>query len=151
MVCHGSGLFQRAAVLEIGRDSRCAETVIAKFGFDARQAPCDAVPSQPRRVSYAYLDGAEPVWRSQGAAVPHDRPRHRSAHPHRAAASECLCNDPPACGRSRPFSRSRTHSRRFCVKTSSTVMPSAAPIRAKAHSYPYTLSDKGHYHRYITD
>jgi hypothetical protein len=30
-----------------------------------------------------------------------------------------------------PFSRSRTHSWRFCVNTSSTAMPSAAPIRAK--------------------
>ena len=29
------------------------------------------------------------------------------------------------------FSRSRTQSRRFCVNTSSTFMPSAAPIRAK--------------------
>jgi hypothetical protein len=30
-----------------------------------------------------------------------------------------------------PFSRSPTHNRRFCVNTSSTFMPSAAPIRAK--------------------
>ena len=30
-----------------------------------------------------------------------------------------------------PFSRNRTHSRRFCVNTSSTFMPRAAPIRAK--------------------
>ena len=44
----------------------------------------------------AYLDGAEPARRSQGAAVPHDRPRHRQADAHGAAASERLCDDPPA-------------------------------------------------------
>jgi hypothetical protein len=30
------------------------------------------------------------------AAVPHDRPRHREAHAHGAAAGERLCDDPPA-------------------------------------------------------
>jgi hypothetical protein len=30
-----------------------------------------------------------------------------------------------------PFSRNRTHSQRFRVNTSSTFMPSAAPMRAK--------------------
>ena len=34
--------------------------------------------------------------RSQGAAVPHDRPRHRPAHPHAAAAGQRLRDDPPA-------------------------------------------------------
>ena len=33
--------------------------------------------------------------RSQGATVPHDRPRHRQAHPQGTAASERLCDDPP--------------------------------------------------------
>ena len=33
-----------------------------------------------------------------------------------------------------PFSRSRTQSRRFCVNTSSTFMPSAAPMRAKLNT-----------------
>jgi hypothetical protein len=33
-----------------------------------------------------------------------------------------------------PFSHSRTQSRRFCVNTSSTFMPSVAPIRAKLNT-----------------
>jgi len=35
VVCHGSGLFQCAAVLEIGGDPRRPEAVIAKPGRDA--------------------------------------------------------------------------------------------------------------------
>jgi integrase/recombinase XerC len=49
----------------------------------------------------AYLDGADPAQRSQGAAVPHDRPRQRQAHPHGAATSERICDDPPARRRCR--------------------------------------------------
>jgi hypothetical protein len=43
MVRHRSGLFQRAAVLEVGGDPRCAEAVVAELGCDAgrRRAPAD--------------------------------------------------------------------------------------------------------------
>ena len=43
MVRHGRGLFERAAVLEIGRDPGCPETVIAKLGVDPGRgrAPAD--------------------------------------------------------------------------------------------------------------
>src|SRR6516164_401370 len=47
----------------------------------------------PEEYLIAYLDGARPARRSQGAAVPHDRPRHRKVHPHRVAASEPKCDD----------------------------------------------------------
>ena len=48
---------------------------------------------------HAYLDGAGLARRSEGAAVPHHRPRHRQAHPHAAAAGERLRDDPPARAR----------------------------------------------------
>ena len=41
----------------------------------------------------AYLDGAG-LRRSQGAAIPHDRTRHRQADAHGAAAGQPLWNDP---------------------------------------------------------
>jgi site-specific recombinase XerC len=47
----------------------------------------------------AYLDG--PAQRSEGAAVPHDRTRHRPAHAHGAAPGERLCDDRPARSRRR--------------------------------------------------
>src|SRR5271166_4273207 len=43
MVCHRGGLFQRAAILEIGGNAGGAKAVIAELGFDAgrRGAPAD--------------------------------------------------------------------------------------------------------------
>ena len=43
MVRHRRGLFQRPAVLEIGRDPRCPETVVAELGGDAGRR-------RPRRI-----------------------------------------------------------------------------------------------------
>jgi hypothetical protein len=49
VVCHRRGLFESAAVLEIGGDPGCAETVVAELGFD------------PGRRAYAspYTDALE--------------------------------------------------------------------------------------------
>ncbi|HJY49267.1 MAG TPA: hypothetical protein VJ349_11625, partial [Stellaceae bacterium] len=44
---------------------------------------------------------------SQGAAVPHDRPRHRQAHTHRTAAGERLCDDRTARIRGRHRNQAR--------------------------------------------
>jgi len=44
------------------------------------------------------------------AAVPHDRPRHRQAHPHGAAAGERLCDDPLARGGAGIATRLGNHS-----------------------------------------
>jgi hypothetical protein len=35
MVCHRGGLFQRAAVFEVGRDAGRPKTVVAELGFNA--------------------------------------------------------------------------------------------------------------------
>ena len=56
---------------------------------------------------HAYIDGCGPRGRSEGAAVPHDRPRHRRADPHPPAPGQRLCNDPPA----RPGGRHRDQDR----------------------------------------
>ena len=45
--------------------------------------------------------------RSQGAAVPHDRARHRQADPHGTAASKRLCDDPPTRGGGRHRDQAR--------------------------------------------
>jgi site-specific recombinase XerC len=63
---------------------------------EGRQAARDAVPSQPRRISRCLSRWRRSPRRSQGAAVPHNRPRHRQADAHGAAAGERLRSDPPA-------------------------------------------------------
>jgi site-specific recombinase XerC len=65
----------------------------------------------------AYLDGEGLRGDPKGAAVPHDRPRHRPADSHDAPAGERLCDDPPVrCGsrnrhqaRQPQLSRNRDH------------------------------------------
>jgi integrase len=54
--------------------------------------------SQPGGIPHRLSGRRRPARRSQGAAVPHDRARHRQAHAHGAPASERLCDDRPARG-----------------------------------------------------
>ena len=60
---------------------------------EGRQAACE--PSQPRGIPHRPSRRGGTPRRSQGTALPHDRARHRPAHPHGAAASERLGDDPP--------------------------------------------------------
>ena len=55
----------------------------------------------------SYLDGASLRDDPKGAAVPHDRPRHRHAHRYGPAAGERLCDDPAARGRRRHRNQAR--------------------------------------------
>ncbi len=68
-----------------------------------KQARKNTAGSIPRRLSRR----RRPARRSEGAAVPHDRPRHRQAHPHGAAAGERLRDDPPARRRGRHRNEAR--------------------------------------------
>lgn len=63
MVRHRCGLFEGAAVLEIGRDSRCPEAMVAEFGFNAGRcgAPADhRVGVRLRQHCARQLAGAAP-------------------------------------------------------------------------------------------
>jgi hypothetical protein len=50
MVRHRDGLFERPAVLEIGGDPRCPETVVAELGFDAG---CGGAPADQDIIRYS--------------------------------------------------------------------------------------------------
>jgi hypothetical protein len=55
-------------------------------------------PAEARALlgSIDISDSSRAARRSQGPAVPHDRPRHGQANAYRAAADERLCDDPAA-------------------------------------------------------
>jgi integrase len=54
------------------------------------------VHRQPRRIPRRLSRRRRPARRSQGTAIPHDRPRHQPTDAHGPAAGERLCDDPPA-------------------------------------------------------
>jgi len=108
----------------------CLYTVPPVMGAAAREGREAATRcgATTRRISRRVSRRRRPARRSQGAAVPHDRPQHRQAHAHGSPASERLCDSavvrprpasPPSSattvsGRrgSRPISRTAARSRR---------------------------------------
>jgi hypothetical protein len=114
LVRHRRGFLQCAAVLENGRDPGCAETVVAKPSFDAGCGPAPAdhcIGVRLRRLRAGELAGA-------AADRAEQRPFGIVTQAHaveitdqiflEVVVADIACHLPP-------FSRSRTHSRRFCV------------------------------------
>src|SRR6516164_3281789 len=84
MVRHGGGLFERAAVLEIGRDPGCVEAVIAELGGNARR--CRRRRPRLLRGDGGSLVGGREIAAAGGALILVNRAlilSRRQRHPHR--------------------------------------------------------------------
>jgi integrase len=96
--CARIGAALGMTVADVFTQNRRLWVRLREKGGKRHAMPCD---HNLEEYLTAYLDGGEPACRPKGAAVPHDRTRHRQAHAHGPPASERLCDDRPArgCGR----------------------------------------------------